>query len=153
MAVQPERSTEDTKLLRRCINDLVSVLALPAMWTGGSPPQIVGNLLDALMSMLGLDFIYARLRDSSEVGYTEMMRVEPTSIPKLDLSSEELKSVGALLGQANQLHDSVEDSPEMILVGVASYRMIRGIGAPGAPTVMVTVAVCVGTPAAVAVKV
>ena len=81
MAVQPESSTEEIKLLRRCINDLVSVLALPAMWTGGSPSQIVGNLLDALMSMLSLDFIYARLRDSSKAGYTEMMRIDPTWMP------------------------------------------------------------------------
>jgi C4-dicarboxylate-specific signal transduction histidine kinase len=82
MAVQPESSTEEIKLLRRCINDLVSVLALPAMWTGGPPSQIAGNLLDALMSMLSLDFIYVRLRDSSQAGYTDMMRVDPTWIPK-----------------------------------------------------------------------
>jgi C4-dicarboxylate-specific signal transduction histidine kinase len=84
MAVQPESSTEEIKLLRRCINDLVSILALPAMWTGGSPSQIASNLLDALMSVLSLDFIYARLRDSSETGYAETMRVDPTWMPKPD---------------------------------------------------------------------
>ncbi len=82
MAVQPESSTEEIKLLRRCINDLVSVLALPAMWTGGSPSQIAGNLLDALMSMLSLDFTYTCLRDSSQAGYAEMMRVDPTWMPQ-----------------------------------------------------------------------
>ena len=43
------------------MNDLVSVLALPAMWSGGEPSQIVQTLLDALMAMLRLDLVYARL--------------------------------------------------------------------------------------------
>ena len=79
MAVQPESSAEEIKHLRRCINDLVSVLALPAMWTGGSPSQLVGNLLGALVTMLNLDFIYARLCDSGGAGFTETVRVGSTS--------------------------------------------------------------------------
>ena len=34
----------EIKHLQRCINDLVSVLALPAMWSGGEPVQIVQTL-------------------------------------------------------------------------------------------------------------
>jgi PAS domain S-box-containing protein len=75
MAVRPEGPAEEIRRLRRCINDLVSVLALPATWTGGAPSQIVGNSLDALVSMLSLDFIYARLRDSTGTAFTEMVRV------------------------------------------------------------------------------
>ena len=41
MAVQPESPAEEIKRLRRCINDLVSVLALPATWTGSEPSRIV----------------------------------------------------------------------------------------------------------------
>ena len=82
MAVQPESSTEEIRRLRRCINDLVSVLALPAIWTGGGPSQVVSNLLDALMSMLNLDFIYARLGNSGGSEYAEMMRIGPTLEPK-----------------------------------------------------------------------
>ncbi len=52
-----------------------SVLALSATWTGGAPSQIVGNSLDALVSMLSLDFIYARLRESTGTAFTEMVRV------------------------------------------------------------------------------
>lgn len=74
MAVQPESPAEEIKRLRRCINDLVSVLALPAIWTGSPPPQIIANLLDALVSMLNLDFIYARLSGKSGVGFTDMVR-------------------------------------------------------------------------------
>jgi len=82
MAVQPESPTEEIRHLRRCISDLASVLALPAIWTGGGPSQVVGNLLDALMSMLDLDFTYARLGNSGGSEYTEMVRIGPTLEPK-----------------------------------------------------------------------
>jgi PAS domain S-box-containing protein len=75
MAAEPESSAEEIRHLRRCINDLVSLLALPATWTGGAPSQIVGNSLDALVSMLSLDFIYARLRESTGTAFTEVVRV------------------------------------------------------------------------------
>ena len=75
MAAEPESPAEEIRHLRRCINDLVSVLALPATWTGGAPSQIVGNSFDALVSMLSLDFIYARLKESTGTGFTEMVRV------------------------------------------------------------------------------
>ncbi|HEU5400565.1 MAG TPA: hypothetical protein VFU86_04360, partial [Terriglobales bacterium] len=82
MAVQPESSIEEIRRLRRCINDLVSILALPAVWTGAAPSHLMGNLLDALVSMLNLDFIYARLGNSGGSGYTEMVRVGPALEPK-----------------------------------------------------------------------
>jgi len=78
MAAEPESSAGEIKHLRRCINDLVSVLALPATWTGGAPSQIIGNSLDALVSLLSLDFIYARLRQGTSSGYTEILRVGST---------------------------------------------------------------------------
>jgi PAS domain S-box-containing protein len=65
MAGQTNGPSEEIKRLRRCINDLVSVLALPATWTGSEPSRIVGDLLGALLNMLSLDFVYARLWDSA----------------------------------------------------------------------------------------
>jgi len=82
MAVQTNSPAEEIKGLRRCINDLVSIVALPAVWAGGTPPQIVGNLLDALVSMLNLDFIYARLGNSGGSEHLEMLRIGPTLEPK-----------------------------------------------------------------------
>ncbi len=74
MPVQPESPADEIRHLRRCINDLVSVLALPATWTGGRPSQILGNSLDALVSMLSLDFVYARFAESTGTAVTEMVR-------------------------------------------------------------------------------
>lgn len=75
MEVQVEHTAEEVKGLRLCINDLVSVLALPAMWSGAEPARIVHNLLDALISMLQLDLVYVRLEDTVGDGPIEMFRV------------------------------------------------------------------------------
>ena len=74
MEVQPQQQAGEIKRLQRCINDLVSVLALPAMWTGGDPSQIVRTVLDALMGMLRLDLIYVRLNDPAGDAPIEMVR-------------------------------------------------------------------------------
>jgi PAS domain S-box-containing protein len=63
---QPDPASE-VKRLQRCMNDLVSVLALPAVWSGSEPDRILETFLDALLVMLDLDFLYARVRlDSHE---------------------------------------------------------------------------------------
>jgi PAS domain S-box-containing protein len=64
MEAQVEDPSEEIKRLQRCINDLISVLALPATWIGSEPSQIVQTLLDVLLRMLSLDFAYAKLNDA-----------------------------------------------------------------------------------------
>jgi PAS domain S-box-containing protein len=44
------------------MSDLVSVLALPAVWSGNEPHQILTTFHDALMATLNLDFLYTRVR-------------------------------------------------------------------------------------------
>ena len=51
----------ENKHLRRCINDLLSVLALPALWSGNEPARIIQTLADTLVNVLNLDFAYATL--------------------------------------------------------------------------------------------
>ena len=63
MEVQPELASGEVKHLQRCINDLISLLALPAIWSGGDPSQVLHTLLDALMRMLRLDLVSVRLTD------------------------------------------------------------------------------------------
>ena len=63
MEAETQRTADEVKHLKACLNDLISVVALPAIWRGGEPPEIVSTLLDVLLGMLGLDFVYARLRD------------------------------------------------------------------------------------------
>jgi PAS domain S-box-containing protein len=72
---QLENSAGEIKRLRRCINDLVSFLALPAVWTGGEPSQVVHTLLDTLLRMLHLDLVYLRLKGPIGDAPIEMIRV------------------------------------------------------------------------------
>jgi PAS domain S-box-containing protein len=52
----------EVKRLQHCMNDLVSVLALPAVWIGREPGRILDTFRDALLAMLDLDFVYTRVR-------------------------------------------------------------------------------------------
>ncbi|HWP44267.1 MAG TPA: ATP-binding protein [Blastocatellia bacterium] len=63
MQIKMEDIAEEVRLLRSFINDLMSLLALPAVWSGRRPPQIIETLLDALLGILRVDFAYARLND------------------------------------------------------------------------------------------
>ena len=74
MDVQPRDPAEEIKRLQRCVNDLISVLALPATWSGGEPSQIVHTLLDALLRMLQLDLVYVRLKETGGQAPIEMVR-------------------------------------------------------------------------------
>src|SRR6202042_2885701 len=47
MSEQPKDPATELKRLQRCINDLVSVLALPAVWSDSEPSRILDNFLDA----------------------------------------------------------------------------------------------------------
>ena len=78
MEVAPRDLTEEIKHLQHCVNDLVSVLALPAMWSGGEPSQIVHALLDALLRMLQLDLVYVRLKETASHAPIEMVRFAPS---------------------------------------------------------------------------
>ena len=63
MNALPDLVAAENKRLQLCINDLVSVVALPAMWVGGEPSKIVCSLLESLSEMLSLNFAYVRLND------------------------------------------------------------------------------------------
>ena len=70
-----EYTADEIKNLKACINDLISLLALPALWTGGEPTQILNTLLDVLLGMLRLEFVYARVSHSIGAAPLEMVRL------------------------------------------------------------------------------
>ncbi len=69
-----EQAANEIKRLKTCLNNLISVRALPSIWSGGQPSQILSALLDVLLEMLSLDFAYARLKDSTNGAPVEMVR-------------------------------------------------------------------------------
>src|SRR3954468_24592045 len=82
-----EAMVEDLKEVHRlqeCIDDLVALVAMPAMWNGCEPDEIVSTLLDVLCRMLHLDFAYARMGRSDGYGAFEAVRSDPVSGRVLD---------------------------------------------------------------------
>ena len=74
MPSQLKDSASEVKRLQRCMNELVSVLALPAVWSGSEPRRILETFLDALLKILDLDFIYVRARIDAEGAPIEVFR-------------------------------------------------------------------------------
>src|SRR5215207_1368663 len=75
MEAQPAQPAEEIERLQRCVNDLDGVTALPAIWGGGEPAEIVRTLLDVLLGTLGLDLIYVRSEVTVGEPPVEMARV------------------------------------------------------------------------------
>jgi PAS domain S-box-containing protein len=92
LAKQPEDPAGEIGRLQRCINDLVSVFALPAVWSGGDSSLIVRTLIDALLGMLRLDFVYVRSKDAAAEAPVEMIQFAQSR--KVTSTAEE---VGGLL--------------------------------------------------------
>jgi formate hydrogenlyase transcriptional activator len=67
-----EETVHKTESLKTRLNDLISLLAMPAIGSGGEQHQIAKTLLDAL-SGLRLDFVYVRLKESPVCAPIEMI--------------------------------------------------------------------------------
>src|SRR6202007_1824878 len=74
-SIAMEYTADEIKNLKACINDLISLLALPAIWTGREPAEILNTLLDVLLGMLRLDFVYTRVSNSIGGEAIEMVRL------------------------------------------------------------------------------
>ena len=78
-----EQTTDEIKRLQGCINDLISIQALPAIWSGQESSQIVGTLLDVLVRILRLDFAYVWLSTSIHGSPIEMIRLAQRRTPEV----------------------------------------------------------------------
>src|SRR6267143_2166326 len=92
--VEMEKTADEVKRLQSCINDLISVLALAAIWSGSESCQMLGTLLDSLLAILRLDFACARLNDSIDGSPVEVVRLAQRQHP-----SAQPQEVGRALGR------------------------------------------------------
>jgi PAS domain S-box-containing protein len=99
MHAQSGDVAEEIKRLQRCISDLVSLFALPALWSGGEPSQIVHTLLDALLGMLELDLVYVRLRGSDGQAPIEMVRFAPLQELRAQGQTAQAHEIGEIFKQ------------------------------------------------------
>ena len=90
MVEQDKHPGEEVKRLQRCLNDLVSLLALPALWSGGDPSQIARTLIDVLHRLLHLDLVYVQLK-----GVSGDAPVESARIGQSPTTASEVREIGA----------------------------------------------------------
>jgi PAS domain S-box-containing protein len=69
--------SKEVKSLEACLNDLISVVTLPALWSGLEFSQIVGTFLESILGMLGLDFAYARTIAAADGAQLKTLRASP----------------------------------------------------------------------------
>jgi PAS domain S-box-containing protein len=69
--------------LQSRINDLISIQALPAIWSGQQSSDIVGILLEAVVRILDLDFAYACVRDPLVDSSIELIRMRQCRAPPI----------------------------------------------------------------------
>jgi hypothetical protein len=81
MEAKGKEMADEVKRLKACINDLTSVLALPAIWNCRGPCQVVTALLDLLLGILRLDFAYAKTKDPFSHAQMEMVRFREPGEP------------------------------------------------------------------------
>jgi C4-dicarboxylate-specific signal transduction histidine kinase len=67
-------TADEIRHLRACINDLVGILAMPAIWIGGEPHQVLAGLLDVVTGLLRLDFAYVAIKSPADGVTVDMIR-------------------------------------------------------------------------------
>jgi PAS domain S-box-containing protein len=132
MDARNESSAEERARLRECLDDLASVIALPALSAGGDPGQIVSTLTDALLGMLRLACVCVRLNDPEGGPAIETMRIGNTSG---GTSRSDVSFASARLGPHGELGIVVAGSwrrdfpadTERLLLGVAANQAAIGL--------------------------
>jgi PAS domain S-box-containing protein len=72
-------SFPDEARTRRTLRDLVALSTLPAIWADYQPLQVAESLAEVLQNMLGLGFVYLRLRGQAGERGIEVARTVPGS--------------------------------------------------------------------------
>jgi PAS domain S-box-containing protein len=85
---------EEVKRLQNCINDLVSLLVLPAIWSGGDASQIARTLMDVLQRLLNLDLVYVQLKGLSGGASVELARAAQSP-----MTASQSREIGAELSR------------------------------------------------------
>lgn len=70
-----QQAGAEVRRLRTCIKDLIGVVALPAIWKNAAPSEIVRTLVDVLLRILHLDFVYLRVKDPTGESPIDAVRV------------------------------------------------------------------------------
>jgi PAS domain S-box-containing protein len=127
----PDSPAEEVTRLRSCLNDLVSMMALPAVPTDGEPSQILSTLLDALLRTLRLAFVFVRLNDPDGESSIEITRVAESfagaAPADLSLASARVGLHGeiGLVVAGSERRDFPESTDRLVLDIAANQAAVR----------------------------
>src|SRR5258708_40085224 len=85
-------SDDEMERLQGFINDLISVVSLPALLSDREPSEIIRETLDAFSRILRLDFAYARMGDPIDGAPMELL-----SMPQRRKRRLQPRDVGSVL--------------------------------------------------------
>ncbi len=126
----------ELRALRTRLRDLVAILALPIMWRGRDPSQIVSSLAELLVSLLRLDLAYVRVDDGGgDSAPLEALR--PPSFDREEATREKIRVSldsrrrGAIEGPDGETLHLVRISPR---VHSDQWFVVVGSGRGGFPT-------------------
>jgi PAS domain S-box-containing protein len=130
---------DETDRLRRCLNDLASLMTRSALWADGGPRQIVTILIDALAGMLPIGFVVARVDDLEGSAPVEAMRVAAS----LEGRAREIRqAVDSWLGSGSS------SSPSRLVIGGDEHWVTAvGLGIEGELGIIVAGSRTIGFPA------
>lgn len=144
MSAENRPADDEIKRLNGCINDLTRIVALPAVWMGSEPPQIVSVLLDSLLQILQLDFAYARLGSRHDAApYQAVRQARRQSSPlqeremrqTLERLSRDLSFTSALVQNPNPVGEgSLRIAPFRLGRQDDSGILVAGSARPDFPT-------------------
>src|SRR3989454_10476444 len=112
-------SSDASGAFRRAMRDLVALSALPAVWAGYQPHQVVEGLADVLLSTLRLDLVYLRLP-----GQTDGQEIEVARTAERPTTTDETRDIGRALAPC--LDGGTADSAPAILnpTGSGTVRLV-----------------------------
>jgi PAS domain S-box-containing protein len=84
-----EPPVDEVVQLRRRLNELASIMALPSVWAGGGPRTICSTLADALLGTLELAFVFIRLNETGGTPMFEMIRTAEAIRPSFHIQDVE----------------------------------------------------------------
>lgn len=81
-----QKSSQQIRQLQDCINNLVSLSALPSMWAGQNNEQVLSHLLEVLLILMDLDFAYAEINNLPGITQHEFLHAADKLIPVNNIS-------------------------------------------------------------------
>lgn len=100
-----EPPVDEVVQLRRRLNELASIMALPSVWAGGGPRTICSTLADALLGTLELAFVFIRLNETGGTPMIETIRTAEAIRPSFQIQDVEgvLAAAGGEAGPTGPL--------------------------------------------------